>query len=112
MNLGQGGGARRRSQHLPPGGAIGQAMPGGKKPSSALSLQRPSVTGLAAYGAEQEAHHLMATDSTSNQISFFDLRMIMDQVDSRHYQSGNAKSNRNHAEANFTKSASSGTIRN
>jgi len=43
-----------------------------------LSLKRPSVTGLVTYGAESDAHHLIATDSTSNLISFFDLRMIMD----------------------------------
>ena len=59
---------------------------GGRKSSVALSLQKPTITGLAAYGADQESHHLLATDSTSNQISFFDLRMIMDQLDMRHYQ--------------------------
>ena len=72
------------------GASIEKVMPMPKK--SGLGLQRPSVTGLAAYGVEQQGHHLMATDSTSNYISFFDLRMIMDKLDLRHNRTSNIKS--------------------
>ena len=48
-----------------------------------LSLQKPSITGLASYGSQSDSHHLVSCESTNEALSFFDMRMLVDQMDVR-----------------------------
>ena len=47
-----------------------------------MGLCKPSITGVCCYGGD----HLLVTESTTNQVSIFDLRMILDQLDAKYEQ--------------------------
>lgn len=54
-----------------------------RKRVSNFGLSKPSITGISVYGDDQDSPYILTSESTSNTLTLFDMRMVLDQIDQK-----------------------------